>query len=96
MTDSADSGAFRTPGYGAADAAHMFEMFLERKIGPDAFADWLTHYPASGPGRDEQVANEIDTAELALSALKDGRRSWPEVHRELMDCRSRLTGLARL
>ncbi len=95
MTDSADSGAVRTRGYRAADAAHMFELFLEHKISQDAFADWLLRYPASGPDRDDQVANEIDNAELALRALKDGRRAWREVHRELMDCRSRLTGLAR-
>ena len=96
MTDSADSGAFQTTGYSAAGAAHMFEQFLERTISPDAFAQWLAHYPASGPQRDDQVANEIDIAELALRALKNGSRSWAEVHRELMNCRSRLTGLARL
>ena len=94
-SDSADGGAAQIRGYSAADAAHMFERFLEHRLSQDAFTQWLSHYPSSGPSRDEAVADEIDNAILALRALNEGRRPWREVHRELLDCRSRLSGLAR-
>ncbi len=85
----------RLRGYSAADASHMFEDFLEYRIGHDAFWEWLMSYPADPKQRDLAVEDEIDRAILALRAFQEGKRTWDEVHAELADARSRLTGLAR-
>ena len=95
MVDTADSGAARASRYTPAAAAHTFEEFLEYRLGHDAFWEWLMHFPSGTAARDPAVEDEIDRAILAMQAFHEGLRSWNEVHRELMDCRSRLTGLAR-
>ncbi len=91
------AGVWRFPGYTPAEAAHMFEDFLELNLPYDTFWEWLMSYPPHGsrPPADALVENEIDLAILALSAFAHGTRSWDEAHRELLDARSRLTGLAR-
>ena len=95
MVDTADAGAARVSRYTPAEAAHMFEEFLEYRLGHDAFWEWLLHFPSGNTPRDPAVEDQIDQAILALQAFHEGHRSWNEVRRELMDCRSRLTGLAR-
>jgi hypothetical protein len=95
VVDTADSGAARAAGYSPAEAAHMFEEFLEYRLGHDVFWEWLMRFPSGNRPRDPAVEDEIDRAILALQAFHEGHRSWNETHRELMDCRSRLTGLAR-
>jgi outer membrane biogenesis lipoprotein LolB len=92
--DNADDGAVVASDYTAAGAAHMFEEFLEHRLSFESFQQWLAGYPADSP--DTQVADEINRAVLALRAFEQGRRSWDELHRELMAMRGRLTGLARL
>ena len=84
-------------GYSAAEVAHMFEEFLEYRLSHDAFWEWLMSYPShTGAGSpDPEVEDQIDRAILALLAFQHGTRTWPEVHRELLDARSRLSGLAR-
>jgi hypothetical protein len=95
-TENADGGAARIGRYTAGAASHMFEEFLEYRLGHDAFWEWLMSYPPSNsPQADPAVEDEIDHAILALRAFQDGHRSWGDVHRELLDSRSRLTGLAR-
>lgn len=94
--ENADGAAAPVIGYAAGQASHMFEEFLEYRLGHDTFWEWLMHYPSSGaPGADPAVEDEVDRAILALYAFHEGHRTWGDVHRELMDCRSRLTGLAR-
>jgi hypothetical protein len=83
-------------GYSAAEAAHTFEAFLEHRLGQQAFWEWLRAFPPHPQGIDPLVEDEIDRALLALRAYHDGQRSWGAVHRELMDARGRLSGLARL
>ncbi len=95
MADRADAGATRGGRYTPAQAAHMFEEFLEYRVGHDEFWEWLLHFPSGSTPRDSAVEDVIDRAILSLQAFHDGRRSWNEVHGELMDCRSRLSGLAR-
>jgi hypothetical protein len=73
----------------------MFEEFLEYRVGHDEFWEWLLHFPSGDTPRDSAVEDVIDQAILALQAFHEGTRSWNEVHRELLDCRSRLSGLAR-
>lgn len=82
-------------GYAPAETAHMFEEFLEFRIGHDAFWEWLMSFPSGSTPRDKEVENEIDQAILALHEFQRGERSWDSVHRTLLDARSRLTGLAR-
>ncbi|MGH2354470.1 MAG: hypothetical protein ACRDJN_22920 [Chloroflexota bacterium] len=83
-------------GYGAAEAAHMFEEFLEERLSQQALWQWLQAYPYTpGGSADPEVEDEINRGLLAILALEDGARSWPDVHHELRDVRSRLTGLAR-
>ena len=76
----------------------MFEEFLELNLGYDTFWEWLMSYPPHGLGQpaDAAVEDQIDLAILALSAFAHGTRGWDEVHRELQDARSRLSGLARM
>ena len=93
--DSTGDRSWRRVGYSAAEAAHMFEEFLEYRTGHDTFWEWLMHYPSGPAARDSQVEDEIDRAILALRSFQEGKRSWEETHRELMDARGRLTGLAR-
>ena len=90
--------AARLAGYSAAEAAHMFEEFLEMRLSHDAFWEWLMSYPPHGPdgSADAAVEDEIDRAILALLAFQHGTRPWAHVNHELMDARARLTGLARL
>jgi hypothetical protein len=95
VVDTADAGAARASGYSPAAAAHTFEEFLEYRLGHDEFWEWLMRFPHGNAPRDQAVEDQIDQAILALQAFHEGQRSWGEVHRELMDCRSRLTGLAR-
>lgn len=85
-----------TSGYTAAAAAHLFEEFLELRLGHDAFWAWLMSYPPHRPGSalDLAVEDELDRAILALLAFQHGTRNWPAVAAELRDARSRLTGLA--
>ncbi|HEX2033445.1 MAG TPA: hypothetical protein VHS99_04605 [Chloroflexota bacterium] len=85
------------PGYSAAEAAHMFEEFLEQRLGHDEFWTWLMSYPPHRPGitPDIGVEDELDRAILVLRAFQHGTRDWPAVARELRDARARLTGLAR-
>ena len=94
---SQSSPRARGSGYSAAEAAHMFEEFLEWRLSHDAFWAWLMSYPAHPPAGspDPEVEDEIDRAILALRAFQHGARTWDEVHRELLDSRSRLSGLAR-
>jgi len=75
----------------------MFEEFLELRVPYDTFWEWLMSYPphAVGQSTDAAVEDVLDLAILALSAFSRGMRGWDEVHRELQDARSRLTGLAR-
>ncbi|MGH2354164.1 MAG: hypothetical protein ACRDI2_18440 [Chloroflexota bacterium] len=95
MMDNADAGAAQVQGYSAAEASHTFEEFLEGRLSLEGFSQWLRAYPygANGPA-DPGVEDEINTATLAVRAFQHGTRSWDEVHRELMDARRRLTGLA--
>ncbi len=88
-------GLARVLGYSPAEAAHMFEEFLEYRLGHDEFWEWLMSFPSGDAPRDREVENEIDLAILALRAFQEGTRSWDEVHRELLAARGRLTGLAR-
>src|SRR5919198_5242917 len=91
-----DVGAGHAAGYSAAEAAHVFEEFLEFRLSHDAFWAWLQSYPVLPEGaRDVQVEDEIDHAILALLAFQKGTRDWHEVERELRASRARLTGLAR-
>jgi hypothetical protein len=84
-------------GHTAAEAAHLFEEFLEGRLGHDAFWAWLMSYPPHRPGStpDLAVEDELDRALLALLAFQHGTRDWPAVAAELRDARSRLSGLAR-
>ncbi|MBI3970882.1 MAG: hypothetical protein HY332_06295 [Chloroflexi bacterium] len=96
--ENTDTGAGRIAGYSAAEASHVFEEFLEERLSYEAFWQWLQGYPYTpegAPGDDPDIEDEINRAILALRAFQAGARSWPEVHRELMDSRQRLTGLAR-
>jgi len=95
VVEAANADAARARRYTPAAAAHMFEEFLEYRLGHDEFWAWLMHFPSGSATRDQAVEDEINRATLALQAFHEGHRSWDEVHRELMDCRSRLTGLAR-
>ena len=94
--ETADSGAAEARGYSAADASHVLEEFLEERLSLESFKEWLQRYPyaPSGPAGNE-VEDEINRATLSVRALERGTRSWDDVRRELMDARSRLTGLAR-
>jgi hypothetical protein len=85
------------PGYTAAEAAHQFEAFLERRLGPNEFWAWLMSYPPRRPGGtpDPGVEDELDRAIVALRALQRGPRDWPAVAAGLRGARARLTGLAR-
>ncbi|HVG97898.1 MAG TPA: hypothetical protein VNK05_13415 [Chloroflexota bacterium] len=94
--DSADDGYAQPGGYTAAQAAHTFEQFLEGHLTVQGFSQWLDGYrPGANAPRDPGVENEINTALLALRALQHGTRTRQEVHREILNGRSRLTGLAR-
>ena len=95
MVQSATMSGTDAGAYSPARAAHMFEEFLEYRLGHQEFWEWLMHFPHGNAPRDSAVEDEIDHAILALQAFHDGRRSWDDVHHELMDCRSRLSGLAR-
>src|SRR5262245_19302081 len=92
--DNADAGA-AVRGYSAAEAAHMFEQFLEHRLSRQAFDAWLNHYPYEQGNRPAPgVEDEINLAVLALRNLDEGRRTGSEVRRELLDARRRLSGLA--
>ena len=93
--EAADPGAAEVGGYSAAAAAHTFQEFLEGRLSREGFEEWLRGYPY-GPGDEPSpgVEDEINRATLALRNLADGNRSWEQVHRELLDARSRLSGLA--
>ena len=94
--DSADDGYAQPGGYTAAQAAHTFEQFLEGHLTVQGFSQWLDGYrPGVNAPRDPGVENELNTALLALRALQHGTRTRQEVHREILNGRSRLTGLAR-
>ena len=94
--ETADSGAAEARGYSAADASHVFEEFLEERLSLESFTEWLQRYPYAPHGPSSTaVEDEINRATLAVRALERGTRDWEEVRRELLDARSRLTGLAR-
>ena len=94
--DSADDGYAQPGGYTAAEAAHTFEQYLEGHLSPQGFFQWLDAYrPGVNAPNDTAVENEINIATLAIRALQHGTRSHQEVHREILNGRSRLTGLAR-
>jgi hypothetical protein len=93
--EGADAGAAEVGGYSAAAAAHTFQEFLEGRLSRQGFEDWLRGYPyGPGDGPFPGVEDEINRATLALRNLADGDRTWEQVHRELLDARSRLSGLA--
>ena len=95
--DTTKSPPAEEAGYSAADAARVFDEFLEYQRGHDSFWAWLMGYPSHGPGEppDPDVENEIDHAILALLAFQHGTRTWEDVRQELHEARVRLTGLAR-
>ncbi len=94
--DNADGGAAPVQGYSAAEAAHVFEEFLEQRLSLEGFKAWLGAYPYAPDGpAPQEVEDEINAATLAIRAFEGGTRPWNEVHRQLIDGRRRLTGLAR-
>jgi hypothetical protein len=94
-TDNADAGAAEVRGYTAAEAAGMFQDFLEDRISREGFIAWLDRYPYAldGPAP-AAVEDEINRATLNMRALVEGRRDWAQVREELLDCRGRLSGHA--
>jgi hypothetical protein len=91
--DNADDAAATVGGYTARQAAHTFEQYLEGHLSQRGFVQWLEGYPTTPS--DPEVEDEINQAILAIRAWQNGTRTRQEVHQELREARSRLTGLAR-
>lgn len=93
-SDTADDGASQTPAYTAAEAAHAIQEFLDGALSLQGFTEWLNGYPYSPDGpAPQEVEDEINRATLAVRrfhATRDGEA----LRQELMDIRSRLSGLA--
>lgn len=93
--DHADAGAAEIRGYTPAEAAQMFQEFLEGRLSLQGFAEWLDRYPYAPDGpAPARVEDEINRATLAIRALQQGTRDEETVRRELMSARSRLSGHA--
>lgn len=97
-SDNADAGATELPGYTAAEAAAMFQDFVEERLSREAFIAWLNRYPyipnEPGTGESREVEDEINRATLTMRALLEGERDWGQVREEIMDARTRLSGYA--
>jgi hypothetical protein len=94
--DDADDAAATVGGYTARQAAHAFEEYLEGHLSLRGFTQWLEGYrPGPSTPSDPEVEDEINQATLAIRSWQHGTRTRQEVHQELREARSRLTGLSR-